>query len=171
MKKIYAWILVAVAAAALIRVLLGDSEEQRMLDQLEQIRVLAEVRDQENPLTRLGRAKQLSTLFTAQTRYDLTTLGHGITVINSRDELAQRILAGRSKLVTLELGLLAPEVQIDGDRAIVVITGTALGATHGGEGQFMDVHRIEIELVEEDGDWLVSGGRHIRDERAAFTNE
>jgi hypothetical protein len=33
----------------------------------------------------------------------------------------------------------------------------------------MDVHRVEIDLVRTDGDWLVSGGRHIRDERAAFS--
>jgi hypothetical protein len=170
MKKIFPWILVAVAVAALALVLTGDNGEQRVLDRLEEIRALTEVRDQENPLTRLARAKQLSTLFMAQTYYDLTTLDHGTTSINSRDELAQRIVAGRSKLVSLELTLLAPQVQIDGDQATVRITATALGAVRGGEGQFMDVHTVEIELVREGGDWLVSGGRHIRDERAAPGN-
>lgn len=171
MKKSFAWIPALVVVAAAAWLLLGNGEEQRILDRLEQIRALTEVRDRENALTRLGRAKQLSTLFSAQTRYDLTTLGHGITEINSREELAQRIAAGRSKMASLELGLLAPQVQIDGDHATVGITGTALGATHGGDGQFMDVHRVEIELVREDGDWLVRGARHIRDERAAFDGD
>jgi hypothetical protein len=171
MKKYLAWILAPLIAMAVAWLLLGDNEEQRILDRLEQIRALTEVRDQETPLTRLATAKQLSNLFSAQTHYDLTTLGHGTTSIDSREELAQRILAGRSKLLSLELGLLAPTVRIDGDRATVGITGTALGATHDGVGQFMDVHRIEVELIKADGDWLVSGGRHIRDERAAFRNE
>ncbi|NNJ94325.1 MAG: SnoaL-like domain-containing protein [Halobacteria archaeon] len=171
MKKNYAWILAPVIVAVVAWLLLVDNEEQKVLDRLEQIRSLAEVRDQENPLSRLGRAKQIGTLFSAQTRYDLTTLGHGVTTIGTREELTRRIAAGRSKLVSLELGLLAPDVQVDGDRARVNITGTALGAMHGGEGRFMDVHRIEIELVRADGDWLVSGGRHIRDERAAFSDE
>ncbi len=74
MKKTYAWILAPVIAATVAWLLLGDNEEQKVLDRLEQIRSLAEVRDQENPLTRLGRAKQLGTLFSAQTRYDLTTV-------------------------------------------------------------------------------------------------
>ena len=171
MKKSILWILVPVAIAALAWLLTSDSEEQRILDRLEQIRVLAEVGDQENPLTALARAKQLGSLFSTTTRYDLGTLGHGVTEINSRKELTQRILAGRSKLLSLELGLLAPRVRIDGDHATVGITGTALGATHDGQGKFMDVHRIEIDLVRKEGDWLVSGGRHIRDERAALSGE
>ena len=171
MKKYLAWILAPVIAMAVAWLLLDDNEEHRILDRLEQIRALAEVRGQEAPLTRLATAKQLSALFSVQTHYDLTTLDHGTTSIDSREELAQRILAGRSKLLSLELGLLAPEVRIDGDRATVGITGTALGATHDGEGQFMDVHRIEVDLIKADGDWLVSGGRHIRDERTDFRNE
>lgn len=168
MKKSYLWTVALLAAALLAWLLLGSSEEQRILDRLEQIRTLSEIREQEDAVTGLGKARRLGNLFTAQTRYDLTTLGHGITHINSRDELVQKIVAGRNRLVSLELGILAPEVSIDGEHATLELTGTALGATHGGQGQFMDVHRIEIELVREDGDWLVRGGRHLRDERATF---
>ena len=171
MKKSILWILVPLALAALAWLLTGDSEEQRILDRLEQIRELAEVGEQESPLVGVARAKQLGNLFSTTTRYDLSTLGYGITEINSRKELTQRILAGRSKLLSLELGLLAPRVEIDGDHATVGITGTALGATHDGQDKFMDVHRIEIDLVRTEGDWLVSGGRHIRDERAALSGE
>lgn len=155
-------------AALVAWLLLGSNEEQRILERLEQIRTLSEVSEQEDAVTGLGKARRLGMLFTPQTRYDLTTLGHGITRISSHDELIRKIIAGRNRLVSLELGLLAPEVSIDGDHALVELTGMARGATHGGEGQFMDVHRVEIELVRKDGDWLVSGGRHIRDERAAF---
>jgi len=170
-KKAWVWLAVVLLVAAGGWLLLSASEEQRILDRLEQIRALAEVREQESALAQLNRARQLSALFTPQTRYDLTTLGHGITEIASREELARRIVAGRSKLVSLELTLLAPVVTITAEHATVGVTGTALGATRGGEGQFMDVHRVEIELVRQDGDWLLSGGRHIRDERAAFGSE
>ena len=169
MKKSILFILVPVAVVVLALFLTGDSEEQRILDRLEQIRELAEVGEQESPLVGVARAKQLGNLFSTTTRYDLSTLGYGITEINSRKELTQRIIAGRSQLLSLELALLVPQVVIDGDHATVGITGTALGATHHGQGKFMDVHRVEIDLVRTDGDWLVSGGRHIRDERAAFS--
>ena len=169
MKKNLVWLLAAALVVSTIWILHGSDEEREILEQLEQIRVLAEVHEQETPLTRLSRAKQISSLFTPQTRYDLTTLELGVTVLATRDELVQRIVAGRGKLQSLQLELLAPAVDIDGDHATVGLTGTAIGATPHGEGQFMDVHRIEIELVRTDGDWLVRGGRHIRDERAAFS--
>ncbi|MGB5541367.1 MAG: nuclear transport factor 2 family protein [Gammaproteobacteria bacterium] len=167
-KKIQLWLPALVLAAGGAWLLMRDSEEQRILDLLDQVRDLAEVRDPENAVTQIGRARQLGSLFTPSTRYDLTTLHYGITEIDSREELTRRIAAARSRLLSLELSLLAPDVIIDGDRATVSVTGTALGATRGGDGQFMDVHRVEIFLVRQDGDWLVSGGRHIRDERAAF---
>jgi len=171
MKRRVAWPAAFIVAAAGVWLLLRPGEEQRILDRLEQVRALAEVRDPENALAQLNRARQLSALFSTRSRYDLTTLGHGITEIDSREELAQRIAAGRGRLASLELDLLAPVVEIAGDRATVGVTGTARGATRGGDGQFMDVHRVEIELVRQDGNWLVSGGRHVRDERAAFDGE
>ena len=169
MKKYLVWLLAAVLVATIIWILQGSDEQREILERLEQIRALAEVDEQETSLTRVSRAKQISSLFTPQTHYDLTTLELGVTVLTTRDELAQRIVAGRSKLQSLQLELLAPVVLVDGDHATVSLTGTAVGATPHGEGQFMDVHRVEIELVRTDGDWLVSGGRHIRDERAAFS--
>ena len=166
MKKAFAWILVAG-----ILMLLGRSEEQRVLDTLERIRALAEVRGQEDTLAAVGVARELGTLFSARTWYDLTTLDYGITEIDSREELVRRIAAGRGKLSSLELDLLAPEVSIEGDHATVEVTGTALGTVRGEQSPFMDVHRVAIELAREDGDWRVRGGRHIRDERATLRGE
>lgn len=168
MKQTWMWLPLVIVLATGIWLLTGDHEEQRILERLEQIRALAEVQGQESTLAQLNRARQLGALFTPLTRYDLTTLGYGISEITSREELTRRIAAARGRLLSLELTLLAPAVRIEGDNATVSITGTALGATRGGDGQFMDVHRVEVELVRQDGNWLVSGGRHIRDERAAF---
>jgi hypothetical protein len=161
------WLLLCLAAAG-TWLFLHDSEEQRILDRVEEIRALAAIREPENTLNRVSRARQLGARFTPSTRYDLSTLDHGVIEIASREELVRRIAAARSRLTALELTLLAPVVRIDGDRATVTVTGTALGATREGEGSFMDVHRVEIALTRRDGEWLVSGGRHIRDERAAL---
>lgn len=162
--------LVPVAVLTAWLLLRGD-DEQRILERLEQARALAEVDARESTLAQLDRARQLGTLFTAVSRYDLTTIGHGITEITSRAELARRIVTARSRLETLELTLLAPAVRIDGERATVAVTGTALGATRDGDGQFMDVHRVEIDLQREAGEWRISGGRHVRDERASFSDD
>ncbi|MEZ5541787.1 MAG: nuclear transport factor 2 family protein [Pseudomonadota bacterium] len=160
-------LLALVQAAAWL--LLRDSEQQRVLERLEQVRALASFDAPESALAQLNRARRLGAMFTAQTRYDLTTLDYGVTEIASREELIRRIAAARSRLSALELTLLAPVVQIEGDRATVELTGTALGTRRDGDGRFMDVHRVEIALVRQDGAWLVSGGRHLRDERTAFS--
>lgn len=161
---------VALAAVAAAWMLLRGDDEQRILERLEQARALAEVDGRESPLAQLERARQLGTLFTPLSRYDLTTLGHGITDIGSHEELVRRIVAARSQLNALEISLLAPVVRIDGEHATVGVTGTALGATRHGDGQFMDVHRVEIDLQKENGAWRITGGRHIRDERASFSD-
>lgn len=171
MHKALAWLLPVLTVAVVIWLMSGNSEEQRILDRLEQIRALAEVRDQEQPVAQLNRARQLGARFTPRTRYDLTTLGLGVTEIDSRETLTQRIAAARARLASLELEPVTTAVQVDGDRATVGVIGMAQGAVRGDEGRFMDVHRVEIELVRQDGDWLVSGGRHVRDERAAFDSE
>ena len=169
MNKQLVWPLAAVLVVALVWFLDGGDEERAIQARLEQIRVLAEITGPETPLSLLRRAKEISALLAPETRYDLTNLDHGITTLGSRDELIQHIVAIGSKLKSLQLELLAPVIRIDGDQAIVTLTGTALGATHHGEGQFLEVHRVEIDLMRTDDEWLVRGGRHIRDERNPFS--
>ncbi|MDH3560313.1 MAG: hypothetical protein OEN52_05095, partial [Gammaproteobacteria bacterium] len=77
----------------------------------------------------------------------------------------QKILSGRNRIIALELSLDEAVVHIEGDTARVRVRGTALGSIRGEQGQFLDIHTIEVLLGKEDGDWRVSGATHLRDER------
>ncbi|MGB5304734.1 MAG: nuclear transport factor 2 family protein [Gammaproteobacteria bacterium] len=163
--KPYGYILLAgiVLLAALI--LLRSSETEKILQQLEDIRVLAEVHSAETALEQARKARQIGQAFSEQTRYDLTNAGHGIIDITSRKELVQNILRGRATLAALELAMDDPQVHIDGDTARVELQGSATGSSRGAQGQFLDIHTVEILLEKDQDGWLVTGARHIRDER------
>jgi hypothetical protein len=161
------YVLIALTGLAVLAVylVLRTSEEDKVIALLEQVRALAEVRDTESGIEQLAKARDIGALFREATRFDLTNLGHGITEINDRNELVRRITSGRSRLVSLELGMQDPRVTISGDRARVEIQGQALGTIRGEQGQFLDIHRVEVTLEKTDGDWLISGGRHLQDLR------
>ena len=161
------YVLIAAAGLAVVAVylVLRSSEEDKILALLEQARVLAEVHDTESGIEQVKKARDIGALFQETTRYDLTNLGHGITEISDRNELVRRITSGRARMVSLELGMQDPRVTITGDRARVEVQGQALGSIRGEQGRFLDIHRVEVMLEKTDGDWLITGGRHLEDLR------
>lgn len=160
------WLTALTVLVAVIAVPLWlDSDEEQILDRLEHIRGLAEITTAESGVQQLTRTREIARQFTAATVYDLTRAGYGITEIPTRRELEQKILSARNKITTLELALEEPVVDIENDSATVTLRGTALGSLRGESGQFLDIHSIEVLLSKQDGDWLVSGARHLRDER------
>lgn len=165
MLKRYALSALAVLAVLVAYLSLRPGEEDHILALLEQARSLAEVRDTESGIEQLAKARAIGALFQETTRFDLTSLGHGITEVNDRNELVRRISSGRARLVSLELGIQDPRVTISGDRARVEIQGQALGTIRGEQGRFLDIHRVEVTLEKTDGDWLITGGRHLQDLR------
>ena len=66
---------------------------------------------------------------------------------------------------SLELLLRDAQVTIEGEHADVEVQASALGQFKAEGDQFLYVHRIRIELVRVDDEWLISGGQHLRDER------
>ena len=83
----------------------------------------------------------------------------------ARQELVQRVMKARTRLSSLELALQDMQVSVDGDVATVRVQGSALGAIRGEQGQFLEIHTIEVMLEEVADTWLISGARHLRDER------
>jgi len=77
----------------------------------------------------------------------------------------QRIARIRARLASLELELEDMQVSIEGNTASVLLRGTGLGAIRGDDDQFLEIHSIEVLLEKLDNTWLVTGGRHIRNER------
>jgi hypothetical protein len=165
MLKRYVLIALAGLAVLVAYSTLRTSEEDTILALLEQVRGLTEVRATEPGIEQLAKARDIGALFSETTRFDLTNLGHGITKVNDRNELVRRITSSRARLVSLELGMQDPRVTIDGDRARVELLGQALGTIRGEQDRFLDIHRVEVFLEKTDGDWLITGGRHLQDLR------
>ena len=65
----------------------------------------------------------------------------------------------------LEIDLQQTQVQVDGDTARVLATGSGLGSRTGQQGEFLEIHSGVITLVREHGEWLITGATHLRDER------
>jgi hypothetical protein len=161
----YRYILAALLAIAVVLPFVLTSEEDRILERLERLRELSEVTAAEGGIQQVARAREISGFFTEQSRYDLTSAGYGIVEIPDRRTLSQLILKGRAALASLQLALHEPRVSIDGDSAEVDVRGSGRGSLLGHEGEFLDIHLIRIMLIKDEGDWLISGARHLRNER------
>lgn len=154
--------LVVLAALLFFR----GSEEDRIRARLEALRALVEVRGQQSTIKQATVARQIGEYFSEQTRFDLTGPGYRIVEIPCRRELVRKVLQGRAALASLELGFDRLKLNVEGGSASVAVTGSVLGTLRDSSGQFLDIHRIEITLRKEDDGWQITGGRHIRDERA-----
>jgi hypothetical protein len=152
-----------IVLAALI--LLQTNEEERILQRLEQLRALTEISSPESGVEQLTRASQIGQFFSERTVFDLTHAGHGMFVIDSRDELVRRIIRGRARLVMLELALRDAQVSIEDDTAEVVLTGSGLGRIKGEQERFLEIHTVAVRLRKEADDWIIIGATHLRDER------
>jgi hypothetical protein len=165
MHKRYYLIALAVAVALAAVLLLHGSEEDRVLEQLEDLRKLAEIHAPESSVEVLVKSRLLGEFFTEGTFYDFTSSGQRLYEIPSRQELVQHIARIRAKLASLELALQDMQVSIEDATARVTLRGTGLGSIRGEDGQFLEIHSIEVMLEKPDDTWLVAGARHIRDER------
>jgi hypothetical protein len=161
----YKLIALAAVAALVTLLLLHRSEEDRIRGQLEELRSLAEIQALEGSVELLVKSRLLGEFFTENSSYDLTGTGHGLYEIPSRQELVQHIARIRARLASLELELEDMQVSIEDNTARVLLQGTGLGTMRGEDGQFLEIHSIEIRLEKPEDTWLIAGGRHIRNER------
>ena len=165
MYKRYAWIVLGAMAVLATVLFFHASEEERILERLEDLRVLAEMRSPEGGLELIARAKRIAAFFRERSHFELSGAGYKNIGIGDRQELVRRIARGRARLAALELAVQDPQVRIEGDRARVRLLGSALGSLRGAAGQFLEIHSVEVLLEKEAGEWLVAGGVHLRDER------
>jgi hypothetical protein len=160
-------LLISLAAVAVIGLvfLLHVSEEDRVLKQLEDLLTLAGIHSPESSLEVLVKSRLLGEFFTETTFYDLTNNGQRLYEVPSRQELVQHIARIRAQLASLEFTLQDIEVSIEGDTARVQLQGTGQGSIRGADGQFLEIHSIEVLLEKPEDTWLVTGARHLRNER------
>jgi hypothetical protein len=148
-----------------IAFLLHDSDEDAILSQLQRLREQAAITEPESGIEQLARANSIADGFSESTVFDLTSAGYGTTTIPTRQELVRQIIAVRNRLSALEIDLQQTQVQVDGDTARVLATGSGLGSRTGQQGEFLEIHSGVITLVREHGEWLITGATHLRDER------
>jgi len=165
MHKRHLLIALAAVAALVVLFLLQGNEEDRILEQLEDLRELAEINAPESSVEVLVKSRLLSEFFEESTFYDFTSSGHRIYEVPSRQELVQHIARIRTRLASLEITLQDVQVSIGDATARVTLRGTGLGSIRGEDGQFLEIHSIEVLLEKQDDTWLVAGGRQIRNER------
>ena len=170
MTKPFQYTLIAAFVMLTAFLFLHKSEAEKILALLEEIRSHTEVIEAESGIIQATRAKKIGQLFNEQTTYNLTNAGYSIYEIGSRQELIQTILKGRASLSSLKLELNNPQVTINGDTASVEVTGRALGSSRNSEGQFLEIHRIEIQLDKSEDNWLIKSVWHIHDERQIKTD-
>lgn len=163
----YTLIILAVLAILAVLLLLHTGDEDVILAQLELLREQAEISAPESGIEQLAKANTIAGLFSEATIFDLGSAGYGTTAIASRQELVRQVIALRARLASLELDLQEAEVHIDRDTAQVQVTGSGLGSLTGQQEQFLEIHSGIITLAKENGDWLITGARHLQDERQA----
>jgi hypothetical protein len=158
-------IALVILALLVILFLLHDSDEEAILSQLERLREQAAITEPESGIEQLARANNIADSFSETTVFDLTSAGHGTTTIATRQELVRQIIAVRSRLSSLEIDLQQTQVQVEGDTARVLATGSGLGSLTGQQGEFLEIHSGVITLVRTNGEWLITGATHLRDEQ------
>ena len=145
--------------------LMHTSDEEVILARLQLLREQAGITEPESGIEQLARANSIAEFFSEATVFDLTAAGYGTTAIATRQDLVRLVITLRSRLSSLELDLQEARVTIEGDSAEVLVTGSGLGSVTGQQGQFLEIHSGVITLGRENGDWLISGATHLRDER------
>jgi hypothetical protein len=156
---------VAVLCLMVFGLLVQPGEADRILERLERLRTLAEIPAPESVIEQLTRAAEIGEFFSEQTVFDLRNASYGTTVIDSRDELVQRIIHTRARLAMLELALQDARVRIEDDTAEAVLTGSGLGQMTGEQERFLEIHTVAVSLRKHADEWLITGATHLRDER------
>lgn len=157
--------IVALSLALLLYSCFSVTEEEQILQRLEELRVMAEITEPLHPLQQAATARQMGNFFADPASFDFREAGYDTIRQLGRQELIQHIVRGRAKMESLEIDLSDSRVTVQQDRAAVEFTGSALGSMPSAEGQFLEIHRIHIVLQKIDGDWLIESVVHLRNER------
>ena len=143
-----------------------QSAEEQIRLRLTLLAVQASFGDVElHPLEKVGEARKLTAFFTDPLSLQVVLEGEREVFIESRKELEQRFLAAQSYLGKLEVAFSDVDVRMQRDTAQVEGTVNALGAASGTTDQFLEIHRVRISLLKEDGEWLIRSVEHLENLR------
>lgn len=90
--------------------------------------------------------------------------------IVGKEELKKRLIQAYTQLNSLEVAFRNISLEFSADKAVARLDASVLGAMPGNEGQFLEMHRIEITLRTSSGNplqssWLVHSVQHLENLR------
>ena len=160
--KRFAIIIALVLTFFFYRWVTGPSEEEVVASRLDELASLLEIKNKEEPLERIALANNIATMFTNSVYLELEFEENRVSETKGRNEIRQKTIALRKMLNYLEVAFTDKEISVEGESALAIVTGSALGSMPDIEGQFLEIHRVELELVYEMGSWKISRARHLK---------
>ena len=149
--------------------LIGADEEARITKRLENLQTLASLEVPENRLQALASATEIGKFFAEDISLSLTSSLENEETreyrISGKQELTQRLAALRLQASKLEIKLDVDEIEIEGDLATIKVKAAALGSLPGVEGEFFDLHLVEIKMIESSDDWIIKSVKHLENLR------
>ncbi|QYY34837.1 nuclear transport factor 2 family protein [Ruficoccus sp. ZRK36] len=145
---------VAIAAIVLAFIFLGrGGDEQQIHDQLDRLEELGSKPAGESQIQSLTQAKKIADCFTEQAEVRIMPR---LSYSSDRKELTGMMVGARSQVDSSEVSLGNRNIKVseDGQRATVIITGTASIVVGGQSERHKD--RYRMEWVKVDGDWLIA---------------
>jgi hypothetical protein len=152
-------------AAALLGWFFLESDEDVIIDRVRALNSLAQIEKVEHPFVVAGQAKEIVAFFDSVITVDLRSAG-AREIYESEQKVAQRqLLQIGTQFTKLETSVDHFEVDIEGNRATVELRASALGSLKGHDGEFLEIRRIKLVLVEKAGTWLIKEIEHLENLR------
>lgn len=161
---------ILIGGAALLLLLYAffsrPSEADQIRNLLLEVKKMAEVKGaSQHPIEQAGTAKKLASYAADTLHVQSLSEEFDPIVVKGRENLKQKILAGRSKLSKLEIELNSISISLKDDTALAAFELSVLGALTGEEGDFLEMHEVKLELIKEDSRWKLHRAIHIRNLR------
>ena len=121
--------------------------------QLARVARLASFRPNEAALTRLGNAKELSGLLTAEAQVVIDIRGYHDQVLKGRDQVFEAAMAARNTGPGAKIEFLDPVIQFPGSREGAVVDLT-MKAQISGEPDLI-VQELRFSMKKQSGEWLI----------------
>ncbi len=148
---------------------LGADEEARIASRLEKLQTLASIQVPENRLQALGSSTEIGKFFAEDLSLSLSSSFENEEtreyIISGKQEFTQKLVGLRVQASKLEIKLDIEEIEIDGNSANIKVKAAALGSISGVEGEFFDLHLVEIQMVKTSENWIIKSVKHLENLR------
>lgn len=158
MKK---YLLTGITVLALLFLLWpGTSDEELIRKIFEDVKTNGSFEGEIHPIERIAQAKETTKNVIDTIVITVVTTERDRVVVKNKKELQQKIIAARTHLAQLAVGLFDIRVELSGDTAKVFGIARGMGRSNGREDYFLEEHKVEIDLFKEDGEWKIVSAKN-----------